>query len=267
VTPPGLDEDDEMRDQEAASILLLRVALQLLGVARLRGNFGEGKEINARAAEIADVLTADVPPTDPRRPAIQATVVRGDRIFLQASFDASSATAWSLMLDGTLYNGTTITGFGSAIPDPGAPSEGESVRLEPRGGGFRDRTARSRQFTASRFVRALAPPPQRRSETPVLAVLLYEDGLWVETTHDHAPREPSNLGGDAEWLLPIPDSARPAIRVTDDLGTEYLESGGRLGGGVKVQHSSQGFAPAPPPDARLLRVTIDDRSFEMELRP
>ena len=57
----------------------------------------------------------------------------------------------------------------------------------------------------------------------------------------------------------------PAIRVEDDLGTEYFESGGGGGGGVRVSHSSRGFAPAPPPEARVLRVTAGAETVELDL--
>jgi hypothetical protein len=58
---------------------------------------------------------------------------------------------------------------------------------------------------------------------------------------------------------------KPEISVTDDVGTEYFESGGGWGGGVRVSHSSFGFAPAPPPDARLLRITVSGETVELDL--
>jgi hypothetical protein len=65
-------------------------------------------------------------------------------------------------------------------------------------------------------------------------------------------------------MCAVPDQVQePAIRVEDDLGTEYFEGGG--GGGVCVSHSSRGFAPAPPPEARVLRVTAGAEIVEFDL--
>jgi hypothetical protein len=57
-------------NQEDASILLLRVALMLLGEARLRGDFGEEAALGERAVALADELTGGAPSPDPRRAVI-----------------------------------------------------------------------------------------------------------------------------------------------------------------------------------------------------
>lgn len=131
MTQPDFDEYDEMRDQEAASILLLRVALRLLGEARLRGDFGDEGALGEQAVAIADEITGGAPSPHPRRPVVEASLIRPDRISLSAPFDSSSSTAWSLMLDGTLYHGMTVTGFGPIQAEqPEELSEEEKVRRE-----------------------------------------------------------------------------------------------------------------------------------------
>jgi hypothetical protein len=270
VTPPGLEDDVEMRGQEAASILLLQVALRLLGEARLRGEFGEEEGLAARAAAVADELTGGAPSPDPLRPLVGVDVIRPDRISLSAPFDKSSAVTESLMLDGTLYDGATVTGFGAVRTDPQEPSEEEKAELERRQAEWEARTARRRQFTATRFVRAIVPRPQPGSAMPILAVLLFEDGFYVETTYDKeapAPFDDEDLENmNAEQFFAMRRDGKPEITVTDDVGTEYFESGGGgWGGGVRVSHSSQGFAPAPPPLAGVLRVTAGAETVELGL--
>jgi hypothetical protein len=265
VKQPDFDEDEEMRDQEAASILLLRVALRLLGEARLRGDFGGDEQLAGRAVAVADEITGVAPSPHPRRPVIEASLIRPDRISLSAPFDSSSSTAWSLMLDGTLYGGMTVTGYGFVeAEEPEELSEEEEAERERLQAEWRVRTERVRQFTAARFVRALTPPSQPGSPRPILAVLLYEDGFYVESTYDKdAPT--FDPGMDARQFFAAQRGEGPVITVTDDLGTEYFESGGGGAGGVHVSHASLGFAPAPPAAARALRITTAGTSVELPL--
>jgi hypothetical protein len=266
VTRPDLDEDEEMRDQEAASILLLRVALRLLGEARLRGDFGGDEKLAQRAVAIADEITGGAPSPHPRRPVIEASLIRPDRISLSAPFDSSSSTAWSLMVDGSLYGGMTVTGDGFVeAEEPEELSEEEEAERERLQAEWRVRTERIRQFTAARFVRALTPPSQPGSSRPILAVLLYENGFYVESTYDKdAPTFDPEM--DARQFFAVQRGEEPMITVTDDVGSEYFESGGGGSGGVRRSHASLGFAPAPPPAARVLRVTTDDTTVELPLR-
>lgn len=266
MTQPGFDEDEEMGEQEAASILLLRVALRLLGEARLRGDFGSEEELAERAVAIAAEITGGAPSPDPRRAMVEASLVRPDRISLAAPFDSSSSTAWSLMLDGTLYDGMTVTGYGPVeAEEPEELSEEEKAERERLQAEWRLRTERIRQFTAARFVRALAPPRRPDSSRPILAVLLYEDGFYVESTYDRdAPTIDPEI--EARQFFATHLGEDPVIQVTDDVGTEYFESGGGGSGGVQVSHASTGFAPAPPPTARTLRITADGTTVEIPLR-
>ncbi|MGH2937494.1 MAG: hypothetical protein ACRDPE_05165 [Solirubrobacterales bacterium] len=266
MTQPGFDEDEEMREQEAVSILLLRVALRLLGEARLRGDFGGDESLAERAVAIADEITGGTASPQPGRVVVEASLIRPDRISLSAPFDSSSSTAWSLMLDGTLYGGMTVTGYGSvAAEEPEELSEEEQAERERLSAEWQVRMERSRQFTATRFVRAITPPSRPGSSRPILAVLLYDDGFYVESTYDKdAPTFDPEMEG--RQFFAVLRGEEPAITVTDDVGTEYFESGGGGSGGVKVSHASLGFAPAPPATARVLRISTGDTTFELPLR-
>ncbi len=56
------------------------------------------------------------------------------------------------------------------------------------------------------------------------------------------------------------------IKVTDDIGTEYFESGGGgWGGGVRVSHSSQGLCSRASPSASVLRVVAGPETVELDL--
>jgi hypothetical protein len=270
MSAADFDGDEEMRDQEEAGIMLLKVALRLLGEARLRGDFSTEEALNERAVAIAAELTDGAPSPDPRRPPVEVRLIRPDRISLSSRYTEGADTHWSLMLDGTLYDGGGTAYFGRATTqrvDPETLSEEERADLERRQAEWQARIERSRQFTATSFVRTLAPPPQPGSPAPVLAVLLYEDGFWVEVTYDKEARRPSDLVGlDPEAALAVLQEDDPEVTVSDDLGTEYFESGhGGHGGGVRVSHSTYGFAPAPPPEARVLRIGTGERTVEIDL--
>ena len=182
---PSFDYDHDR--QEAASVLLLRVALRLLGEARLRGDFGSEVELADRAATLADELTAGAPSPDPRRAPVEIELLRPDRISLAAPFAEGSSTTWSLMLDGTVFDGGTVGSITAVQVDPQELSPEDRTDLERRQAAWQAQIERRRQFTATRFVRAVAGPPQPNSEVRVLAALIYEDGLYVEFTHDTEP--------------------------------------------------------------------------------
>ena len=79
-------------------------------------------------------------------------------------------------------------------------------------------------------------------------------------------RRPSTPRWSHDSSSPRTAAKNRLITVTDDIGTEYFESGGGGGGGVKVSHASLGFAPAPPPNARVLRIITDGATVELPLR-
>jgi hypothetical protein len=254
-----------MRDQAAVSILLLRVALRLLGEARLRGDFGAEEALGERAVAIAAELTGGEPSPDPRRAVVEVGLIRTDRITLSAPFDRSSAVIENLMIDGTLYGGGGVTGYGPVRSEPQELSEEQRAERERRQAEWLTRTARSRRFTATRFVRALTPPPRPGAFRPILAVLLYEDGFWLESTYDKDTRT-FDPHMDDEQFFAMHRGDNSVVTITDDVGTEYFPSGGGGGGGgVRVQHASEGFAPAPPASARVLRITMDGETVEIGL--
>ena len=166
------------------------------------------------------------------------------------------------MLDGTLFDGATA-GFVTAVQvDPQELSPEEQADLERRQAEWQAQFERRVQFTATRFVRAVAAPPQPSAEVRLLAAMLYEDGFYVELTYD---TEPSTLDLEMSAEQFFARKNDPEVKVEDDLGTEYFESGGGGGGGVRVSHSSRGFAPAPPPNARLLRISTGGNTVELDL--
>jgi hypothetical protein len=57
---------------------------------------------------------------------------------------------------------------------------------------------------------------------------------------------------------PLPGPAIYRWRLTDDLGTSYEQSGATSGAGRTVHLHQLSFQPAPPPDARVLTLTLKD---------
>lgn len=254
---------EDQSGQEAASIMLLRVALRLLGEARLRGDFGSEAELAERAATLAGEMTGGTPSPDPRRAPVEVELLRPDRISIAAPFKEGGATTWGLMLDGTLFDGGTVASISFAEVDPQASTPEEDAELQRLHAEWQAQHERRLQFTATRFVRAVTAPPQPSADVQVLAALLYEDGFYIELTYD------TELASEDSQMTAghfFPDGFDPEVKVEDDLGTEYFESGGGGGGGVQVWHSSRGFAPAPPPEARLLTVKAGGETFELDLR-
>lgn len=263
MTPPPF-EDERENAHEAAEILLLRVALALLGEARLRGDFGEESILAERAATLAAEFTGGAPSPDPGRPPVEASLLRPDRISLSASFEEHSSVVESLSIDGILFDGGTVSGITFAQVEPEELSAEERADLERRQAEWQVELDRQQRFTASRFVRSVAAPPQPSATAPILAIEIFEDGFYVDYTYDTEPPELDFDELTAERFLAREKD--PVITVEDDLSTEYFESGGGGGGGVRVFHSSRGFAPAPPPDARVLRITTGGATVELNLR-
>jgi hypothetical protein len=262
VSPP-LFENEHEGAQEAAGILLLRVALALLGEARLRRDFGEEAALAERAATLAAEFNSGAPSPDPERPPVEAGLLRPDRISLSAPFGEGSSVVESLSLDGILFDGGTVGSVTAKQVELGELSPEELTDLERRQVEWRAELERRQRFTATRFVRSVAAPLQPGATVPVLAIELFEDGFYVDYTYDTVPPT-LDLEMTAEQFFAREKD--PELKVEDDLGTEYFESGGGGGGGVHVSHSSRGFAPAPPPDARVLRITAGGATAELDLQ-
>jgi hypothetical protein len=263
VNPPPFENEHEDA-QEAASILLLRVALALLGEARLRGDFGEEAALAARAAALTAEFNDSAPTPEPERLPVTASPLRPDRISLSAPFSESSSVVESLRLDGILFDGGAVSGVTFEQIEPRELSPEEHANLERRQAEWQAEQERRQQFTATRFVRSVAAPPQPGSTVPILAVELFEDGFYVEYTHDTEPPT-FDLEMTAQQLLAREKD--PEVKVEDDLGTEYFEGGGGGSGGVRVSHSSRGFAPAPPSNARALLITVGGATVKLDLQP
>jgi hypothetical protein len=254
-------EDEHEAAQEAAGILLLRVALALLGEARLRQGFGEEEALAERAATLAAELNGGAPSPDPERPSVEASLLRPDRISLSVPFAERSSTVERLSLDGILFDGGTSGSITFEQVEPGELGLEERADLERRQAEWQAELDRRQRFTATRFVRAVAAPSQPGVTVPILAVELFEDGFYVDYTYDTAVPT-LDLGMTAEQFFAREKD--PEVKVEDDLGTGYFESGG---GGVRVSHASRGFAPAPPCDARILRITAGGATVELDLEP
>lgn len=261
MNPPFENEHEDA--QEAAGILLLRVALALLGEARLRGDFGEEPALAERAATMAAEFNGGAPSPDPQRPPVQASLLRSDRISLSAPFRERSSIVENLSLDGILFDGGTVGGVTFNQVEPKELSPEERADLERRQAEWRAEQERRQRFTAARFVRSVAAPSQPGAKVPILAIELFEDGFYVDYTYDTAPPT-LDLEMTAEQFFAREKD--PEVKVEDELGTEYFESGGGGGGGVRVSHASRGFAPAPPPNARVLRITAGGATVELGLQ-
>jgi hypothetical protein len=262
VSPPPFENEHEGA-QEAAGILLLRVALALLGEARLRGGFGEESALAERAATLAVEFNGGAPSPDPERPPVEASLLSPDRISMSAPFTERSSVVESLRLDGILFDGGTVGSVTFKQVEPKELSPEERADLERRQAEWRAEQERRQRFTATRLVRSVAAPSQPGATVPILAVELFEDGFYVDYTYDTEPPT-FDLEITAEHFFAR--ERDPEVKVEDDLGTGYFESGGGGGGGVRVSHSSRGFAPAPPPDARVLRITADGATVELDLQ-
>jgi hypothetical protein len=262
MTPRFGPDPEQQRRQSEADLMMLRVGLALIGEARRGGDFGTDETaLAARVAELAEELGA-APSPDPERPAIEVELLRPDRIGLSARFDARSSQHAGLTIDGILFDQGTV-GRVTAVPiDREKLSEDEREDLDRRRAEWDQRMARLTQFTAARFRRAVAAPPRPGAADRILAVLLFDDGFFVDHTFD---KDPVEFDPDMSVQQFMAMDREPRLEVDDDLGTEYFESGGGSSGGVRVSHAARGFAPAPPAGASVLRITTDSGTVELDL--
>lgn len=257
-------DEDLVREerQSAAAILQMRVALVLLAEARRRGDFGDPEALAARAAELAEEMGDGVPAPHPDRPALTVSLERPDRIGLSSVTGKHSSIFASLGFDGIIYE----AGFSAGVSfedriEPEELDEEQREALARLHEESQKRRASGLRFTASRFVRAIAAPPQPRAAVRILAVQLFEDGFYIDSTFDKEP-EPADGRDPIAGLL---RGGASDVRVADDLGTEYLACDSRSGG-VLVCRATHGFAPAVPTDARTLRITTDSGTVELDLQ-
>jgi hypothetical protein len=252
--------------QEEANVLMMRVALILLAEARRRGDFGDAEGLAARASELTAELSGGASSPNPDRPLLQADLDQPDRVDLSIATGDSSASFQSLGFDGILYEAGTSVGVRAVPIDEDALSEEQKAAMERRRAEWQERMERTRQFTASDYRRTIVAPPQPGADLVILAAVLFADGFYVEHTEDQDPPSPEERDEEAtmDAFLALRDGS--AMQVEDDLGTEYFPSGAGGSGGVRVIRSSTGFAPAPPAAARVLRITTDSGTVELDLQ-
>jgi hypothetical protein len=132
------------------------------------------------------------------------------------------------------------------------------------------------------------PPEQRaaRSSRPPMAPLAAGPGFYAEGEPPELvrvvplPREVTDVSGlrivlisleiwsgwmDLRYAL-LPRMDKPPLeialdwRIADDRGTDYTLTGLAAGGGPLVRVHQLDFRPAPPTDARVLTLTVSERS-------
>jgi hypothetical protein len=256
MNPDFLPDPDQMRHQEEAGVLLLRVGLVLIDDAR-RGDGFETDEakLTARVNKILEDLGAGAP--NSAEAPVQATPEDRERVLLTAPTGKGTSTSSLLRVDGVLlkgYSSITVSLEETETTELSPEQEEELRRAQER---F-EAQMRLPRFEGKRFLRALTADPRPGSAVQILAVELFDDGLAVHYTHDQSPESIESdrmLEAFEPWA---------GVRVEDDLGTEYHGNGGG-GGGVKVVHGATGFAPAVPDAARVLRISSRSGSVELPL--
>jgi hypothetical protein len=248
------DPEDERRRMEA-DILLLRVGLALIDNARRDGGFETDEtKLMARVGELLESLGAGS--ASGNEAPVQVTSLERDRVLLKAPTGEHSADEVVLRADGILLEEYSSIGMKAEAVDP-AEQEEEMREAQAK---FEARMRRPR-FRGERFLRVLTAEPQSGSEVQLLAAELFDDGLVVHYTFDQTAELIESIMSTelSEGL-----EAWSGFRVEDDLGTEYYESKGG-GGGVQVVHGAFAFAPAVPPDARMLRISSRGGTVELPL--
>lgn len=253
----GIADEELRRQAEAAGLLLNRIALALLDHTRRAGAFDEEEAaLLSRAEGLAERL-ADTTALDDgveielrlrRDGLIELTVGIPDAVHAQATlrgdgFIESSSTRWQ--------------GESRSIrPENMEPWEREEERRRQ----LADEEARGKpKFHGNEYLRTVAAPPQPGAAERVLVAELYDDGLIVEFTYEPEPLSHAQMERGAA-------TPRPPMRVEDDMGTGYYESGSASYGGSPASHARFGFAPAVPAGARALLITTDSGTVELDLQ-
>lgn len=244
------------RRQEAATLLLTRIALGLIQDAWLHGGFGDDEEaLRSRAARLAAEFAGDTG-AEPGQDPVELELRSGGRIELAVPFDAGFRETAELREDGFVLGGGTSgpSQTRTLRPDDMKPWEKEERQREERA---RAAARGKPKFRGKRYLRTLAAPPQPGADERILAVELYADGLIVEFTYD--TELPTEEQTESMFYPP-----RPPMRVEDDLGTEYYQGErARYGGGPGASHSYFTFGPAVPDAARALRITTGSGTVEV----
>lgn len=257
---PGEDPADERR-AAAAHLLLNRIALGLIADARRGGGFGEDeKALQARAVELAKKFAAQAGTKlkRSRRP-VSVALLPGGQIELEVPFDRGSHALAGLREDGFVLSGSTSRGGGRARtirPEDMPPEAREAHRREQLAAEARRGKPRFRGAVYRRTV----PAPRQRptADLRILAVQIFDDGFYVDFTYDNEVESQEQLES-MFWDM------RPPMRVEDDCDTDYYEAERATYGGGPVSFSTFSFAPTPPAEATVLRITTDGGTVEIDL--
>jgi hypothetical protein len=165
--------------------------------------------------------------------------------------------------------------------------EGVGAQVLVKLGAGRDRVRQVVVQLLSGYVGG-APPEQRAAgfSRPPVAPLAGGPGFYTELEPPELvrvvplPREVTDVSGlrivlisleiwsgwlDLRYAL-LPRMDKPPLeialdwRIADDLGTDYTLTGMAAGGGPLVRVHQLDFRPAPPEDARILTLTVSERS-------
>ncbi|HKZ14630.1 MAG TPA: hypothetical protein VJL81_12385 [Solirubrobacterales bacterium] len=232
------------------------MTLGLLADARRAGGFGDDEAVlRSRAEELAKRF-ADA--AIPGRPEIELKLRHDGQTELSVGYSDGVRAEAMLRGDGFVASSSTRwQGHSGPIDledmEPWEKDEEDRRRLAYE-------AARGKpKFRGKKYQRTVVAPPQPGAAERILVAELYTDGLIVEFTYDTGmPR--------AEAIEKMRDSPRPPMRIGDDLGTDYYENGRASYGGSPNSRAHFGFAPAPPPDARVLRITTDSGTVELDLQ-
>lgn len=251
--------EEERRERDAINLLLNRVALGLLADARHAGGFGEDEaKLESRAISLTERF-AD-PDSVGGEISVWLKLRKGGRVELRIGEDDGAHATAELREDGYVLSGSTgrsgqVVEVKPEEMEPWEREEHERRRLA-------EEAAKGKpKFHGRRFLRTVAAPPQPGAKLRILAAELYDDGLIVDFTYD--AEMPTR-----EELLRIPTTPRPPMQIEDDLGTGYYEGeqaryGGSEGGASRSHFS---FAPAVPAAARVLRITTEGDTVELDLQ-
>jgi hypothetical protein len=248
--------EEEGGQHEAVTLLLNRVVLGLLDDARRAGGFGDdAAALEARAGALTErfvdraALPGDI--------SVWLKLRKGGRIELRIGEDDGVHAAAELREDGYVLSSSTGRSGTVVEVKPEDMEPWEREELERRE--IAHRAAKGKpKFHGRRYLRTVAAPPQAEATLRILAAELYDDGLIVDFTYDtDTPTE--------EELRHMRETPRPPMVIEDDLGTEYYEGERASYGGSPASLGYFTFAPAVPADARVLRITTDSGTVEIDL--
>jgi hypothetical protein len=256
VSRAGDHSEEERRQSEAVALLLNRVVLGLLADARRAGGFGDdAAALESRAAALTERFLD--PAALPGKVSATLKLRKGGRIELRVGEDKGFHASAEVREDGYVLGGGTGRSSPAVVIKP-ADMEPWEREEEDRRKAARQAAKGKRKFRGRRYLRTVVAPPQPWAAEWILAAQLFDDGLIVDFTYDTG--EPTE-----EELERMHTTPRPPMRIEDDLGTDYYEGERASYGGGYNSRAYFTFAPTVPADARVLRVTTDSGTVELDL--